>query len=63
MLGTLMKYEFKAVGRILLPLYGAWILIAVILGLSIRLYQTTSGIWQALLSAAPCHRSWGSSNT
>lgn len=36
MLGTLMKYEFKAVGRILLPLYGAWIIVAVMLGLSLR---------------------------
>lgn len=36
MLGTLMKYEFKAVGRILLPLYGAWVIVAVILGLSLR---------------------------
>lgn len=35
MLGTLMKYEFKAVGRLLLPLYGAWLIAAVMLGLSI----------------------------
>ena len=36
MLGTLMKYEFKANGRILLPLYAAWIVAAVMLGLAIR---------------------------
>ena len=35
MLGTLIKYEFKAVGRLLLPLYGAWLIAAVMLGLSI----------------------------
>jgi len=35
MLGTLMKYEFKAVGRLLLPLYGAWLIAAAMLGLSI----------------------------
>ena len=35
MLTTLMKYEMKAVGRILLPLYGAWIITAVMLGLSL----------------------------
>lgn len=52
MLGTLMKYEFKAVGRLLLPLYGAWILTAVILGLSFRLYRTTSGIWQVIMTGS-----------
>ncbi len=35
MLGTLLKYEFKAVGRLLLPLYGAWLIAAVMLGLSV----------------------------
>lgn len=52
MLGTLMKYEFKAVGRLLLPLYGAWLIAAVMLGLSIGeinaagspLFITLSGI-------------------
>lgn len=34
MLGTLMKYEFKSVGRILLPLYGAWIIASLLLGLT-----------------------------
>ena len=32
MLGTLLKYEFKAVGRLLLPLYGAWLIAAIMLG-------------------------------
>lgn len=36
MLGTLMKYEIKAVARLLLPLYGAWIIVAFLLGLSLR---------------------------
>lgn len=52
MLGTLIKYEFKAVGRLLLPLYGAWLIAAVLLGLSIGndgmgqspLFITLSGI-------------------
>ena len=51
MLGTLIKYEFKAVGRLLLPLYGAWLIAAVMLGLSIgntgagsNLFITLSGI-------------------
>lgn len=35
MLGTLMKYEFKSVGRLLLPLYGAWLVVALLLGISI----------------------------
>lgn len=36
MLGTLMKYEFKAVGRVLLPLYAACVVISIMLGLSLR---------------------------
>ncbi len=52
MLGTLMKYEFKAIGRLLLPLYGAWLIAAAMLGLSIGginasgspLFVTLSGI-------------------
>lgn len=31
-----MKYECKAVGRILLPLYGAWIIVAVLMGFTIN---------------------------
>ena len=52
MLGTLMKYEFKAVGRLLLPLYGAWLVAAIMLGLSLGgdgtgnspLFVTISGV-------------------
>lgn len=52
MLGTLMKYEFKAVGRLLLPLYAAWFIAAILLGLSLGgdgtdnspLFITLSGI-------------------
>lgn len=32
-----MKYEFKAVGRLLLPLYGAWLALSIILGISINM--------------------------
>lgn len=35
MLGTLLKYEFKAIGRLMLPLYAAWLIAAVLLGLSV----------------------------
>lgn len=34
MLGTLMKYEFQSVARILLPLYGAWFIASILLGFS-----------------------------
>lgn len=36
MLGKLLKYEFKAMGRTLLPLYGALLAVAAILGLMIN---------------------------
>jgi hypothetical protein len=36
MLGKLLKYEFKAVGRVLLPFYGALIAVALIIGVMIR---------------------------
>lgn len=36
MLGTLMKYEFKSIARILLPLYAAWLAASIMLGLSLR---------------------------
>ena len=35
MLGKLLKYEFKATGRILLPLYGLMIITALIAGLTL----------------------------
>lgn len=52
MLGTLMKYEFKSIGRILLPLYVAWLIASILLGLSLRtdgtgatpIFITLSGI-------------------
>lgn len=34
MLGTLMKYELKSVGRVMLPIYGAFIAISLLFGLS-----------------------------
>ena len=36
MLGKLMKYEFKASGRVLLPLYGAVIVTAILSGLAAK---------------------------
>lgn len=35
MLGTLMKYELKSVGRIMLPIYGAFMIISVLFGVSL----------------------------
>ena len=43
MLGTLLKYEFKAVGRLLLPLYGAWLIAAIMLGLATAGTGTSGG--------------------
>ena len=37
MLGKLLKYEMKAMGRLMLPLYGLLVLSAALLGISIRL--------------------------
>jgi len=39
MLGKLMKYEFRSVGRIMLPLYGAWLVISLLFGLVINKLQ------------------------
>ena len=39
MLGKLFKYEMKALGRILMPLYAAWIAVAIMLGLSITFLE------------------------
>jgi len=44
MLRLLMKYEFKAVRRIMLPLYGAWMVISVVFGLAIKLFINDSGL-------------------
>ena len=43
MLAKLLGYEMKAFGRILLPLYGALLILAVTLGVSIR-FDTEFGI-------------------
>lgn len=54
MLGRLMKYEFKAMGRIMLPLYGAWLVIAALLGFVIRFDSGKNsdimGIFSAIIS-------------
>lgn len=36
-LGKLIKYEMKAVGRIMLPVYGAFIVISILFGISLRI--------------------------
>lgn len=41
MLGTLVKYEFKAVGRIMLPLYGAWALLSILFGFGLNIMEDT----------------------
>lgn len=41
MLGKLLKYEFKAVGRVLLPLYGALIIMSILLGFTAGFIQAT----------------------
>ena len=40
MLGRLLKYEIKAFGRIMLPLYGALLAISIVFGITIRLSMT-----------------------
>jgi len=54
MLGKLMKHEFRAVGRIMLPLYGAWLVMSVLLGFTINLIeeQRIVGVIIALIYAA-----------
>jgi len=53
MLGRLLKYEFKAMGRVMLPLYGAWLAISVLLGFVIRFdsgrNSSMVGIFSAIL--------------
>jgi len=39
MLAQLMKYEFKAVGRIMLPLYGAWLIMSLLMGLAVTILE------------------------
>ena len=39
MLGTLMKYELKSVGRIMLPIYGAFIVISILFGISLFVWD------------------------
>lgn len=35
MLGTLMKYELKSVGRVMLPVYGAFIAVSILFGITL----------------------------
>lgn len=56
MLGKLMKYEFKATSRMLLPINGAMLLFALINRLFMELNFFQTGIWRFL----PLPPSWRS---
>lgn len=49
MLGKLLKYELPAMGRKLLPLYGAWAVTALVLGIATQLSASKSDV-MAILS-------------
>ena len=44
MLGTLMKYELKSVGRVMLPIYGAFIVISILFGISLSAGEGSGNI-------------------
>ncbi len=48
MLGKLLKYELPAMGRKLLPLYAAWAVTALLLGLSAQMADSKSGFMVVL---------------
>lgn len=52
MLGKLLKYEFKAIGRTLLPFYGALVVIAAIIGIMFRVsdMSNTNGTVSAIIA-------------
>ena len=55
MLGKLLKYDFRSIGRILFPVYGAMLVAAILLGLSSRntnVSLTIAIIYSVLLIAA-----------
>ncbi|MEG2298826.1 MAG: hypothetical protein RSB75_04435, partial [Anaerovoracaceae bacterium] len=55
MLGNLFKYEVKALARILVPLYGAWIGVSILLGISVKFLDDSPffiGITSLLYGAA-----------
>ncbi len=49
MLGKLLKHEFRATGRTMLPVYGAVLLLAVLANLSIRLLERNVGPFLSIL--------------
>lgn len=44
MLGTLIKYELPAIGRKLLPIYGAWMVVSLLMGLSLQTFFVSSNL-------------------
>ena len=48
MLGKLLKYELPAMGRRLLPLYGAWAAASILLGFSLRIVDSKSDLFAVL---------------
>ncbi|MEG0292570.1 MAG: hypothetical protein RR495_07415 [Anaerovoracaceae bacterium] len=44
MLGKLFKYENKALARVLLPMYGAWLVVSALLGFSIKFVENSAFI-------------------
>ena len=49
MLGKLLKHEFRATGRIMLPVYGAVLVLALLANVSIRLMDRVTGSFLTLL--------------
>ena len=49
MLGKLLKHEFRATGRIMLPVYGAVLLLAVLANVSLRVMDHVTGSFLTLL--------------
>lgn len=48
MLGKLLKYEIPAIGRKLLPLYGAWAAASIFLGIGLRGFDSESDLFSVL---------------
>jgi len=49
MLGKLLKHEFRATGRTMLPLYGAVVILAVLANISIRLMDVADSVFLRIL--------------
>lgn len=51
MLGKLLKHEFRATGRTILPIYGALVILSVLANLSIRFFNVTDNTFLHILFA------------